>query len=63
MLVILTDFGTVIIGDDILKAYGLTDKPKKMDRRYKIVKRWLQMQDLLERNIAAIESHKWIMGK
>jgi len=60
---IVTDFGTVQIPDAVLKAYGVLHAPKKMDKRRREVQNYISSRALLERNVCAIASHQWTMGR
>jgi hypothetical protein len=62
-IVITTDFGETVIDRAMLKAYGLLHEPASKDKRRKEVKRYFRQLRLLEKNIAAIAQHNWILGK
>lgn len=61
--VFISDYGTHELPDAVLVAYGVDKPPMSTDKRRKEVKEYIRSVELMERNLKAIISHQWIMGR
>ena len=62
-VVIITDYGKMVVNPSVLKAYGVMEKPKSNDGRRKEVREYKRAMLRLERNAMAIASHEFIMER